>query len=307
MLGKPIIHILWMLALLLIVGCQGEPRSPGASGLVHKKLVHQHRARYYLLGIPKTAKSGQSYALVVMLHGGLGNPERFAQTTGLHREPLKRPTIVVYPAGSGRFSNRLLTWNAGVCCGYAQRENVDDVGFIDRVIEQVATEYPIDPQQVFVVGHSNGGMMAYRMACDRSGVVTGIGVVAGTMNYSHNKCRPQRPVTVVSIHGEADQNVPIGGGIGANSRAGVSHRSVIETLRLWRNYDQCGASSAHRELGQASLDTYHCRAGRRVVDIRVHDGPHKWEMEGLFDVTAGLLNQLGLVTPTTQPEATARP
>lgn len=307
MLSRKLIHFWWLLVLVLMAGCQGEARSPGVSGLIHKELTYQHRARYYLQAIPKKAEPGHGYTLVVMLHGGLGNPERFAQATGFPGETLRHPTVVVYPAGSGRFSDRLLTWNAGVCCGYAQRENVDDVGFIDKVIEQVTSEYPIDPDRVFVVGHSNGGMMAYRMACERSAIVDGIGVVGGTMNFSSKRCRPDRPVTVVSIHGEADQNVPIQGGMGEKSRAGVSHRSIIETLSIWRSYDECEAQPAHQETRVASIDSYRCKSGRKVVDVRVHDGPHKWNMDGLYDVNAVLLQEFGLSTLSAQLEGIARP
>lgn len=304
--GMTYLRLGWLLVFALLVGCQPDARSPGAAGLIHKDMVYQHRARYYLQAIPKKAETDQKYALVVMLHGGLGNPERFARSTGFHDEAFQQPTVVVYPAGSGRFSNRLLTWNAGICCGYAQRENVDDVGFVGEVIGQVAAALPIDPERVFVVGHSNGGMMAYRMACERAGSLDGIGVVSGTMNYGRDRCRPRRPVTVVSIHGEADQNVPLHGGMGEKSRAGVNHRSVVETLSLWRRFDQCEDRPSHQESRVASTDRYRCKAGREVVDIRIHGGPHQWDMAGLYDVNAALMREFGLSTLIEQ-QAVATP
>ncbi len=294
-MSRRVLLVAWLFVLAVAPGCQGEPGTSVTGSLIRKELVQDQRSRFYLSNEPEAVTGKQPYALVVMLHGGLGNPQRMADKTRFHETVAGQGVIVAYPAGSGRLSDRLLTWNAGYCCGYAQRKNIDDVGFIDAVIDDINARFPLDPQRIFVVGHSNGGMMAYRMACDRADRVDGIGAVAATMDYAQQQCRPRRPVTIVSIHGDADQNIPTNGGMGTKSRAGVSHRSVVETLRLWRDYNRCEPAAGYREIGQASMAVSNCQGGRKVVDIRVHEGPHQWDMAGKFDVNAALVRELGIV------------
>jgi polyhydroxybutyrate depolymerase len=73
--------------------------------------------------------------------------------------------VVAFPEGSGR---SLLSWTAGDCCGEAREHGVDDVGFVVAVLGDVARHWPLDRTRVYVTGHSNGAMMAYRVAAEVS-------------------------------------------------------------------------------------------------------------------------------------------
>ncbi|MEL0028047.1 MAG: alpha/beta fold hydrolase, partial [Perlucidibaca sp.] len=146
--------------------------------------------------------------------------------------------MVAYPEGSGRFG-RLLTWNAGSCCGYAQQHGVDDVAFLVALMDRLTSRHDIDPQRIFVVGMSNGGMMAYRLAAEHPERVAAVASVAGTLAIPPASVRA--PVPVLHFHGSADENVPYEGGIGRHSLAGVTHASVETTLAAWIRAD--GANS----------------------------------------------------------------
>ncbi len=90
--------------------------------------------RSYVLHIPTTYNSGQPVPLVFDFHGGLGNASTQMRTSNF--EPLadEKDFIVVYPNGTGLLGDKLLTWNGGTCCGYAVKNNIDDVGFVRAII-----------------------------------------------------------------------------------------------------------------------------------------------------------------------------
>src|SRR5690606_6342607 len=88
----------------------------------------------------------------------------------------------------------------------------DDVGFLKAVIADLGRRLRIDASRVYATGMSNGGMMAYRLACEASDVFRGIAAVAGTDNTRN--CRPARPVPVLHIHARDDDRVLFEGGAG---------------------------------------------------------------------------------------------
>jgi len=120
--------------------------------------------RVYVVRTPRDlAGRGAPAPLVLVLHGGGGNASIAEGMTGFSELAEKTGFIVVYPEGSGRFRGRLLTWNAGHCCGHAMEQRVDDVAFISALLDRLGADYPVDPRRIYVTGMSNGGMMAHRL------------------------------------------------------------------------------------------------------------------------------------------------
>lgn len=107
---------------------------------------------------------------------------------------------VVYPSGLGHRSS----WNAGGCCGSAARSAIDDVGFLARTITRLHAE---GADRVFLVGYSNGGMLAYRFACERPGLVDAIAVVNATITVG--TCTGD--FEALHLAGELDHAVPVQG------------------------------------------------------------------------------------------------
>lgn len=118
------------------------------------------------------------------------------------------------------------SWNAGACCGPAHEHGVDDVARLDTLVARMVAEDGVDPRRVYAVGFSNGAMMAYAWACG-SRTLAGIGVVGGARV---TPCPDPGPVAVVAVHGDADRNVPIGGGVGPRSVTGYDYPSLTESL-----------------------------------------------------------------------------
>src|SRR5438552_2543522 len=184
-------------------------RSPLPS--VGRTLSAGGRERSYRLYRPRSVEAGRPAPLVVVLHGGFGSAGQAEQAYGWDDLADRHGFLVAYPDGVGR------SWNAGWCCGAARTHAVDDVGFVGGLVAEIAAGDGVDPRRVFAAGVSNGGMLAYRIACDSPGLLAAIGVVAGTMVCD---CLQPRSVSLLHIHGLEDRSVPFWGGVGleASSR-----------------------------------------------------------------------------------------
>src|SRR5687767_5309804 len=130
------------------------------------------------LRAPSTLEDGKLYPLVVVLHGYGVNGDIQTAYFGVRSLPLEGKALLLAPDGTADSSGRLF-WDADlICCDYENR-NPDDVGYLGKLIDDVLATWPVDPDAVHLIGHSNGAFMAYRMACARADVVRKIGALAG--------------------------------------------------------------------------------------------------------------------------------
>lgn len=232
--------------------------------------------RGYNLYVPNSTE-GQKVPLMLVLHGGMGNAERIEKSTAMNAIADGGKFVVAYPQGTAppmRGMGDLRTWNAGNCCGAALRRNVDDVGFISAVIDDVAAAQPIDLSRVYVVGMSNGAMLAYRLACELPERLAAIVAVSGTLGV--DDCSRAKDVAVLHIHGDQDRNVPLEGGRGEDSLAGVEYRSVSDSIALLLRAR--GSSSCERKNPSESIELaqYRCSAGAPVELVVLKGNGHAW-------------------------------
>ena len=172
----------------------------GAQGRSYEgRLRVDGRERTYLVDLPPRYDGRRALPLVLVFHGGGGNARQVRQQTGMSELARREGFIAVYPNGSGRLDGRILTWNAGTCCGYARQQRIDEVAFVRALLDSLQATLRIDPARVYATGMSNGGMMAHLVGCSLGGRIAAIGVVAGELTVP--ECRPPRPVAVVLIHG----------------------------------------------------------------------------------------------------------
>jgi poly(3-hydroxybutyrate) depolymerase len=140
------------------------------------------RLRTYRLVVPHDTRD-RARPLVVLLHGGgtRENGRRMALDTGFDAVARRSGAMAVYPdAVRGRF-------DAGRCCSATP---VDDVAFVDALVRRIRRRHRIDPRRISAVGFSNGGFLAYRLACERARTFSSVAVVATT--DLHGGCRPAR-------------------------------------------------------------------------------------------------------------------
>lgn len=201
------------------------------------------RRRWWTVHEPAVRSSTGPLPVVLVLHGGGGNPRNAELMSGMSELADREGFLAVYPAGTGRFKRRLLTWNAGNCCGYAMEQGVDDTAFLAAVIERLVKEGRADPRRVFMTGMSNGAMMAQRFACERADLVAAIAPVAGQLNVG--SCRPSRSVSVLMIHGLKDEHAPYAGGEGKKMIKPRADRSVPDSAAMWERAGSSVTVLAH--------------------------------------------------------------
>jgi len=269
-------------ALVLVAAALASPH--GADGRVlHETLESGGLARTYRLFVP--ARLPPWPALVLVLHGGFGTGDGAARQTGFDGEAARHGFVVAYPDGLAR------SWNAITCCGPAERSGVDDVGFLVRLVGVLEARYRVDPRRAYATGISNGGLMAYVLACRAAGTFAAIGPVAATLDVA--SCSPTRPVSVLHIHGSADENIPFAGGRGAKGVTGNVWRSVPDTIRRWRRLDRCRPPTERRK-GDVAVSRSECAAGAAVELDLIRGGGHSWpggrRMSPLLDPPSAALD-----------------
>lgn len=169
---------------------------------LHHISVNGSAKRNYILHVPASYNSNSAIPLMIAIHGHSWTASRFQNTSQIDKLSDSKNFIVAYPDGEGGM------WNAGNCCSTL---GTDDVTLISGIIDSITSSYNIDKTRVWVLGHSNGAMMAYRSACEISEKVTAIAVGGGT--FAAFSCKPAKPVSVLAIHGTDDQTLPIDGSI----------------------------------------------------------------------------------------------
>lgn len=203
--------------------------------------------------------------LVVFLHGGFGSAEQAEKTYGWDAEADAGHFLVAYPDGVDR------AWNTGGgCCGVPARTGVDDVGFITAMVAAISRTVPVDPRKVFASGMSNGGIMAYTLACHTT-VFAAIGPGSATQL---GDCPSPKPLSVIHIHGTADHNVPYDGGVG-DGVASIDGPSAPALDVQWRAVDRCGPPTVST-AGTATTSVASCPQDMRVELITVAGMGHQW-------------------------------
>jgi polyhydroxybutyrate depolymerase len=239
-------------------------------------LVFQEHTRTYLLHLPSQLPK-TPLPLVIVMHGGGGNAENAIRMTQMNPKSDQEGSIVVYPNGSGRFEDKLLTWNAWNCCGYALQEQIDDVGFIRALIEKLEREYSIDSKRIYATGLSNGGMMAYRLGCELSDKIAAIAPVAGALNTDHPKAL--NPISVIIFHGTADEHVLYEGGRPKKTmeRSSRIDKPVAYAVNFWVTHNQCSQTPKNETEGSIIKESYSGgKNGTEVVLYTIQDQGHAW-------------------------------
>jgi polyhydroxybutyrate depolymerase len=162
-----------------------------------------------VVALPEDRSSKQP--LVVLLHGYGLPPAYLDEYLGMRELTRARGMYLLLPE-SKTDSVGLPYWNATDACCDFDRSDIDDVAALSAVIDKAVLELPIDETRIYLVGHSNGGFMAYRMACEHSERFAGIAVLAGADYLEPNQCEPSEPVSVLHLHGNADSVVSYNGG-----------------------------------------------------------------------------------------------
>ena len=263
----------------------GEP-SRLTSGNYEFTFRHGGRRRSYLVHVPPGAGAAP-LPVVVAFHGGGGNAPGFQRYAELDRVADRERFLVVYPNGTGVWRDRLLTWNAGdACCGFARTNEINDVGFATTLIGDLERRIGIDRQRIYATGHSNGAILAHRLAAERSGIFAAVVAVAGALDLE--AFAPTRAVPVMQIHSVHDRRALYAGGLGPpfpGTNVRVQHQPVEAGLNRWITANGCSTradtADMKSDLGQtATLLVWRgCRDGAQVAHWKLTGSGHGWPGE----------------------------
>ncbi len=255
------------------------------------------REREFWVYIPtQTEQPAGGWPLVFVFHGGLSNAPTMVRFCEMNEYADTAGFVTVFPNGTGRLPT-MKTWNAGMCCGYAQREDVNDVHFVEQLLADIPQRVPIDPSRTYATGMSNGGMMAYLLGDRLADRFAAIAPVGGTMG--NPTCHPSRPVPLLHIHGTDDQFVRWEGGVGSRSKSKLNFNSVNHAMQNWIAANHAKSTPQVESLPSQVNDgtrierfTYSASGEQsaEVILLKVHGGGHTWP---------GKESRLDLLGPTT--------
>jgi polyhydroxybutyrate depolymerase len=247
--------------------------------------------RPFQVFVPTSYDTSKPMPLVLLLHGYSASGAIQEAYFGLQPLAEQRGFLYVHPDGTkDRLGNQF--WTAtNACCGFGS--TVDDSSYLMSVIHQVERDYNVDRKRIFLIGHSNGGFMSYRMACDHADTIAAIVSMAGATFADTSKCTPSEAVSVLQIHGTSDQTIQYGGG----DILGERYPSADATVATWAGYDHCGAApvasaqmldiAAQIAGDETTVESFPgCPAGVDVELWTVAGGPHVPALSTTFATNA---------------------
>ena len=273
---------------LALTSCLGEgPTAPGESGIWKATNVHVVTVggldRSYTLHVPPRLLRGTGgvvapYPLEIVMHGSSDDGKGIEATSRMDVVADSALFLVAYPNGTGgRFGVYASNWNAGTCCGGAERDNVDDLGFITALIKQTSQHVAVDTRRVYVAGFSAGALMAYHAGCQLSSTIAAIAVVEGSI--ADDKCLPIKGVSLWAVHGTDDPEVAYSEPSATSSSASVpaAARALPPSVQYWATQQKCtGGATKVVSTAMANTQITGCTGGAVVEFNKIIGGTHGW-------------------------------
>ncbi len=241
------------------------------------------------LHVPAGYDANSPAPLVVLLHGYGASGERQNSYMKFSELVDSHGFLLIAPDGTREESERSPRfWNASQACCNFRGSTVDDSGYIVRIIDEIKSRYAIDDDRVYLIGHSNGGFMSYRVAYEHSSTIAAIASLAGA-GSSEDRGPPPNPVHVLQIHGTADETIEYGGG----DIGGARYPSAEQSVERWARYNGCsmegvvaGPLDLDGELtGAETIVTRYetgCRDGGSSELWTIREGSHRPALSDSF-------------------------
>lgn len=260
--------------------------------------------RWFNLIIPPNYDHTEPRPLLFFFHGGLGSMDViFRNQEDLIQKCEEENWILVSPNGSNFNGNRgPSTWNAAHCCNPSLKHDVDDNGFIRKMIDFLSTELKIDENRIYATGHSNGGFLCHKLGAEMPDVFAAVAGSASTIGGQVDSLspittvQPIQPFPILIIHGMDDVNASYyGGGALVHDRIDISFR---ESVLFWANNNKCSISQADTTIinglhGKVWIvDFNDCDDNTEVRSITIENQAHGWPsvISSGFDGTQAMID-----------------
>ena len=231
--------------------------------------------------------------LLILLHS--------ASTSGAHQEnymhlgPVAKKNGLIYIAPDGMTNPEgKRFWNASKSCCNKYKQEVDDVAYINSLIDEISAKTPVDPKRIYLIGHSNGAFMSLTYAC-KTNKVAAIVAIAGAMD-TESDCKPSTPVSLLNIHGTADKTIKIDGGV-LNNFPYTSAKSTVTKVALLNKCYSPAVSKKDFEPTikgpETTVINYTCDTHTHLQYWKIAKGSHSPKLPADFaeQVISFLLNQ----------------
>ena len=318
-------HIISLLVFATLGACssdttQSGPSTPQAAEMHHRVVNHDGIEREYFVYVPQDI--ARSAPVVYAVHGYTSTATGFQASHGMNLHADNNGYIVVYPQGthfiddSGAAPYRVTSWNdlaanlgpraegphcladaynypcpseCGECNQCAWTGCYDDVGFFERMMDQVADEFSIDTARTYLLGVSNGGMMTLRLGCDLSDRFTAIAPIIAQLAPGY-ACGPTTDMPMLHLFGDEDDTVRFDGTHGGD---GFRYTSAKRTAEVWADHLSCDVGPTtwenqfSNDAGLVCTAYSDCRApGQEVVSCRNPGGQHEWPKQYVESIPA---------------------
>lgn len=231
--------------------------------------------------------------LLILLHS--------ASTSGAHQEnymhlgPVAKKNGLIYIAPDGVINPEgKRFWNASKSCCNKYKQEVDDVAYLNSLIEEINQKTPVDPKRIYFIGHSNGAFMSFTFAC-KTNKVAAIVAIAGAMD-AESDCSPSTPVSLLNIHGTADKTIKVSGGVMNN----FPYTSAQKTIRTIAAANKCSRPETSKKDFEPTIKgpettviNYSCDTHTHLQFWRIAKGSHSPKLPSDFaeQVISFLLKQ----------------
>lgn len=248
---------------------------------------HDGRERSYYVYKPTSWDNQTPIPLVFLFHGGGGGARGALYYYELEKKAEEAGFLLVAPNGTGEAEHVLLTWNVFLGFGYAQKNNVDDMGFIKSLLKELEKKYAIDPRRIYATGLSNGAFLCHFLAAQPENRFAAIAPVVGSAGGREVGAKdwikppePKTPVSVCIIQGLIDKHVPVYGGAQQESVAAAKEvLSASATIDFWVQANACAPTASGTYLKEMNSTLYEYGNGRNNTEVKayiIHDMGHAW-------------------------------
>jgi polyhydroxybutyrate depolymerase len=231
-----------------------------------------------LVSAPEDYRNATDMPLIVLLHGYTSSGESITDYWGLGGLVEDYGFVLASPDGTREAGGRQNAfWNATDACCNFENSPVDDSQYILHIIDEIKASHPIDPNRVYVIGHSNGGFMSLRMAYEHSDVIAAVISMAGS-NHLEQRDAPPFPVHVLQIHGTNDETIAFQG----DAIQEVRYPSARGTVERWADYNGCRRPGVSREMRdlEASLPGYETGVLKFAAGCKRGGSAELWTISG---------------------------
>jgi polyhydroxybutyrate depolymerase len=247
-----------------------DPNDP----TLHTITIEGMQPRTYYLYAPTEVSKDSKLPLLLGFHGRTADAQFFRSQSMIDSYVPTEKFIAILLNGS---IDQWSSWNAGDCCLPSTQNNIDDVGLVSTIIDQTIGTNSIDQTKIWAVGHSNGGMMAYRLGCDLSEKITAIGIVGGAL--MDQTCNPTKPVSIMHLHGNLDPTVPYEGG------GKFETPSIADSVLTLNKEFKCADSTFElQKPNDAFRKKYTCLGGSEVELANYYEREHEWTLQSTKEI-----------------------